>query len=408
MNILFLTVVEFDNIDEAGIYTDLLREFVRKGHKVYVVSPVERKYGKPTGLIKKNNNNCSILKVKILNIQKTNVVEKGLSTLTITSCFIRGIKKYLSDVKFDLVLYSTPPITLAGVVEDVKKRDGAKTYLLLKDIFPQNAVDIGMLTTGGLKGLLYKYFHNVEKKFYAISDKIGCMSPANAEFLLKHNPEVSPDKVEVCPNSVEPLDMRVGAEERISIRQKYQLPVDKKIFIYGGNLGKPQGIDFMLKALKSQCDNEDAFFLVVGTGTEYGKIERFVEEYKPANLRLMKGLLKEDYDKLVAACDVGMIFLDHRFTIPNFPSRLLSYMQARLPVLCCTDPNTDVGKIAEQNDFGWWCESNDVAAFGNVVQQALKADLAQMGENGWKYLLQEYTVEKGYQIIMRSVNALDG
>lgn len=406
MNVLFVTVVDFDSIDERGIYTDLLREFVKHGYKVYVVSPVERRYGQSAHVIE--NDNCTILKVRILNIQKTNVVEKGLSTLTITSCFIRGIKKYLSDVKFDLVLYSTPPITLAGVVEYVKKRDGAKTYLLLKDIFPQNAVDIGMLTTGGLKGLLYKYFRRVEKKFYAISDKIGCMSPANVDFLLKHNPEVSPDKVEVCPNSVEPLDMRVGEEDRISIRQKYQLPEDKKIFIYGGNLGKPQGIDFMLMALKSQCANEDAFFLVVGTGTEYGKIESFVDEYKPTNLRLLRGLPKEDYDKLVAACDVGMIFLDHRFTIPNFPSRLLSYMQARLPVLCCTDPNTDVGKIAEQNGFGWWCESNDIAAFGNVVQKALQADLAQMGENGWKYLLQEYTVEKGYQIIMRSVNALDG
>jgi len=399
MNIIFLTVSDIENIAQSGIYTDLLREFMRHGHRVYVVSPVERRYEKSTHVIE--NDDSTVLKVKILNIQKTNVVEKGFSTLTITSCFIRAIKKYYSDVKFDLILYSTPPITLAGVVEYVKKRDGAKTYLLLKDIFPQNAVDIGMLTTGGLKGLLYRYFRSVEKKFYAISDKIGCMSPANVEFLLKHNPEVSPDKVEVCPNSVEPLDMRVGQEERISIRQKYQLPVDKKIFIYGGNLGKPQGIDFMLKALKSQCANDESFFLVVGSGTEYGKIESFVQEYKPANIRLLRGLPKADYDKLVASCDVGMIFLDHRFTIPNFPSRLLSYMQARLPVLCCTDPNTDVGKIAEQNGFGWRCESNGVVVFDDVVQQALQADLAQMGENGWKYLLQEYTVEKSYKTIMR-------
>lgn len=141
--------------------------------------------------------------------------------------------------------------------------------------------------------------------------------------------------------------------------------------------------------------------MVETLGKEYGKIENFVKEYKPENIRLLRGLPKADYDKLVAACDVGTIFLDHRFTIPNFPSRLLSYMQARLPVLCCTDPNTDVGRIAEQNGFGWWCESNDVAAFGNVVQQALQADLQQMGENGWKYLLKEYTVEKSYKTIMR-------
>ena len=90
----------------------------------------------------------------------------------------------------------------------------------------------------------------------------------------------------------------------------------------------------------------DVFFLIVGDGTEFAKIEAYVNEDKPSNVKLMKRLPKEDYDKMVGACDVGMIFLDHRFTIPNFPSRLLSYMQAKIPVLACTDVNTDIGKIA--------------------------------------------------------------
>jgi len=37
-----------------------------------------------------------------------------------------------------------------------------------------------------------------------------------------------------------------------------------------------------------------------------------------------------------------MIFLDYRFQIPNFPSRLLSYMAAGMPVIVATDPNTDM------------------------------------------------------------------
>ena len=57
----------------------------------------------------------------------------------------------------------------------------------------------------------------------------------------------------------------------------------------------------------------------------------------------MRSLPKADYETIVASCDVGMIFLDHRFTIPNFPSRMLSYMKAKIPILAVTDPNTDVG-----------------------------------------------------------------
>ena len=66
----------------------------------------------------------------------------------------KALKKYFPDVRFDLVLYSRTPITLVGVVEYIKKRDHAKTFLLLKDIFPQNAVDLGMLQKDGLRGVL--------------------------------------------------------------------------------------------------------------------------------------------------------------------------------------------------------------------------------------------------------------
>ena len=106
----------------------------------------------------------------------------------------------------------------------------------------------------------------------------------------------------------------------------------------------------------------------------------------------------------MAACDVGMIFLDHRFTIPNFPSRLLSYLQAKLPVLCCTDPNTDIGTVCQEGGFGWQCESNDTAAFGSVVDTAIAADLPAMGDAGFAYLNEHYTAQKAYETIMKGIS----
>lgn len=400
-NILFLTLSNVSNIDEGGIYQDLLKKFVKKGHEVFVVSPTERRNQEKTHLIK--NDNSTILRVKTGNIQKTNLIEKGIATILLESQYISAIKKYLSDVKFDLILYSTPPITLAGVVQYIKKRDGAKTYLLLKDIFPQNAVDIGVMTKTGIKGLLYKYFRAKEKKLYDLSDKIGCMSQANVDFLLKHNSDVSTEKVEVCPNSIDPVDRSISTEERIAMREKYGIPLDKQVFVYGGNLGKPQGIPFLIECLKNRTNDEQSYFLIVGDGTEYGKLESYISEYRPQNVKLMKRLPKEDYDRMVAACDIGMIFLDHRFTIPNFPSRLLSYMQAKLPVLCVTDKNTDVGRIAVENGFGWWCESNDIEAFYTIVKEACCADINDIGDRAWKYLNENYTTELGYAIIVNSI-----
>ena len=399
LNLLFLTLLDFHSLNEHNIYTDLLREFQKNGHRVYVISPSERRNGKKTRIIQEKN--ASILKLRIGNTQKTNLIEKGISTLMIEPLFIGGIKKHFSDAKFDLVIYSTPPITLCNAIEFVKKRDGAKTYLLLKDIFPQNAVDIEMISKTGIKGIIYKIFRNKEKKLYRISDFIGCMSQANVNYVVKHNREVSLDKMEICPNSVEVIDMSVDEKIRKDIRNKYGIPINKKVFVYGGNLGKPQGIEFMIECLRSQENNEDAFFLIVGDGTEFHKIEAYIKNDKPKNVKLMKRLPKADYDKMVGACDVGLIFLDHRFTIPNFPSRLLSYMQAKIPVLAVTDKNTDVGSEIVNGKFGWWCESNSINSFNSKVCEITNSDLKEMGSNGYHYLITNYSVGISYEKIIK-------
>lgn len=396
MNILFLTLGNIDALEKHTIYCDLLREFIKNGHSVSTLSPGNKKQER----ISYGGIECSLAYVDLDTVRGgKNIIKKGISTIRTGSLFIRGINQFYSNVKFDLVIYTTPPITFVSTVNYVKKRDGAKTYLLLKDIFPQNAVDLGMMQKNGVKGLLYRYFRCKEKKLYTVSDYIGCMSQANVEYVLKHNPEINPEKVEICPNSVEVVDMSVDEKTRNEIRRKYDIPLDKKVFVYGGNLGKPQGIDFMIECLKSQEKNEEAYFLIVGDGTEYGKIEMYVEKDRPTNVKLMKCLPKDDYDKMVAACDVGMIFLDHRFTIPNFPSRLLSYMQAKIPVLAVTDPNTDIGKVIVDGGFGWWCESDDVDSFVALISK-IKTGKDIQGANGWNYLVSHYLSKQSYEIIV--------
>lgn len=401
MNVIFLTMSNLvAEVDTHNIYSDLMRKIRDEGHEVYIVSPRERRMNEKTRLY--DASGMHFLGVKTLNLQKTTVVEKGIGQVLVAPQFKRAIKKHLNNVKVDLILYSTPPITLMGVVEYLKKNNSqATSYLMLKDIFPQNAVDIGMMSKSGVKGFLYRHFRKQEKELYKVSDYIGCMSPANVKYIIEHNPEVNPTKVELAPNSYEKIEQTIlTEEERNTILEKYNLPVDRPIFIYGGNLGKPQGIPFLIQCLDANADREDCHFVVVGNGTEYAKIEAWNKEKLPKSVSVFKRLPKEDYDRLVLACNIGLIFLDYRFTIPNYPSRLLPYLMEKKPIIAATDPNCDTGSIAEANGYGYWCPSNDVKAFTECVDKMLKSDLAQMGEKGYQFYLNNYTVEHTYNAIM--------
>lgn len=388
------------DVNEKGIYTDLMRKFRDEGHDVYVISPCERREGLSTAVIESDG--VHTLSVKTLNLKKTNVIEKGLGQFLLEFLYQYAMQKYFKDVKFDLILYSTPPISLTRIIWNVKSHNpAAKTYLMLKDIFPQNAIDLGLLTEKGMRGLLYRYFRKKEKKMYKISDYIGCMSPANVDYILKHNPEINPEKVEICPNSFEPIQgVKIDCDAKINIRSYFQLPTNIPIFIYGGNLGKPQGIAFLLKCLEANKNRTDCHFVVIGDGTEYPKVDKWVKTENPKAVSFFHKLPKPDYDKLVSTCDIGLIFLDYRFTIPNYPSRLLSYLMSKIPIIVATDPSCDTGVLAEQNGYGIWCPSNSPEAFTQAVDRMLKSDLKQMGENGYRFYLNNYTVQHTYNAVM--------
>jgi len=326
---------------------------------------------------------------------------------------MRAIKKHFGKVKFDLITYSTPPITFTKVIEWAKRNNPkAVTYLQLKDIFPQNAVDLGMMSKTGAKGVLYRRFRKKEERLYEISDWIGCMSPANVRYVMENNPRVPAGKVEICPNSYEiPEQVRNDGGEEISgqarddVRAKYGLPEGKPIFFYGGNLGKPQGIPFLIKCLEANKDREDCHFLVVGNGFEYPKIKGWYESVRPKSVTVMQSLPKADYDQLAQSCDVGLISLDYRFTIPNYPSRLLSYLMGKKPIIACTDVNCDTGTIAEENGYGFWAASNDVEAFGKAVDKMLQSDIKAMGERGYEFFLRNYTIQNTFEAIVSKVHS---
>lgn len=403
MNILFLSLSRFDDVNVHGIYSDLMREFVKRGNEVYIASPTERRFGKKTHLI--DFPNCHILKIRTLNIQKTNIVEKGIGMLLLEYQFDRAIRRQWPDVRFDLVLYATPPITFNRVIKYVKKRCGARTYLMLKDIFPQNAVDLGMMKKGSV---IYKMFRKKEGELYAISDKIGCMSPANCEYVKKNNPEVDVDKIELCPNAVEIRDSEpLSSDVRNSILLKYGLPLDKTLFVYGGNLGKPQGIDFLLDVVKANENRKNSYILIVGGGTEFPRMETWFKQNSPRNATLLSLLPTEDYNLLARACDVGLIFLDKRFTIPNFPSRLLSYLSGSKPVLLATDNVCDMGRIAEENGFGLWSEAGNTEAFMSNMDKFTSGSIKNMGAKGHQFLLDNYTVDKVADIVEASISSVN-
>ncbi len=391
MRVLFLFQVF--SFERSTIYLDLINEMNQRGHKVTVIAGTTDK-SLPDGPFDRDG--IEVIYLKLADQFGAGKIKKGLIQLSIGPLMSDLIKTCLWERKFDVIAYPTPPITLAGVVKKCREHFKCITYLMLKDIFPQNAVDIGMMGQGGVT---YKYFKRMEKKLYEQSVKIGCMSAKNMAYLKENEPYIDEKKIEYFPNTVKINDLKMPERdgERRGVR-----------FMFGGNMGKPQGIDFLLEGIKEAAqiqELKDVTFDFIGDGSESRMIEDFIRDNKTGNLTYSHAVDRDTYERMLSDADIGIISLSERFTIPNYPSRILSYMQVAKPVLAVTDVNTDMKELVlDEACCGYWVRSGDKDGFIKELKRIVKEkdSLSEKGMQGRRYLEEHFDVRISADILERA------
>lgn len=396
MRVLYIATSFPEPVNGATIYTDLAEALHEAGHEV-TVAVSEQVRNKQTTEMKKERG-FDVLRIITGNYYDVGLVEKGITTLKIPVLMKRGITKYLGERNFDFILFEAPPVTNADLIAWAKKKFNCPAYLMLKDIFPQNAVDLGIIKR---KSLFYHFFKSKEKKLLKTADVIGCMSHANRQYILAHHSWIQSSTIEIFPNTKKINDLNnLISIEPSSMRKQLGIPEDACVFLFGGNMGKPQYIEFLSNVIVGCKDEQSMYFLFVGRGTDRTILEKTIVKQSIQNARVIENLPRKEYEQITKESDIGLIILDPRFSIPNYPSRILSYMEYAKPVIAATDHVTDLKELIEDAACGEWVWSGDVNAFINKAKEmSTSRKLQTMGENGRKYLEENFKVHRSVKIL---------
>lgn len=390
MNILFITLA-LRELTQSSMYSDLANEFVKQGHSVYPVAPTLQ--GQKTQIYQENGIN--VLRIKTMPLFKVNVIRKGIANITLSFLYKRAIKKFWKEKSIDVIVVPTPSVLFSDVVASLKKHYNAKVYLILRDIFPQNAVDLGFINK---HSIIYKYFRAKEQKFYLTADQIGCTSQGNIDFVIKHN-AVSKEKLHILNNFSKKYEVVLDP----TIKKRYKLE-NKFVIVFGGNIGIPQQFDNVLKFAIECQQFENVLLLIIGKrGTEIQKIKEITNKEIYKNVIFIDYLERDEYSNLLKVCDLGLISLNEKFTVPNTPYKLNDYFMAKLPVLASIDKGTDLGKILLDNNMGLYAYAGDVNALFEqfkILYQDENRRLT-MGENGYKFFMDNMLVENACKTIVK-------
>lgn len=394
MKILFLMLCMPPDGRGGGMYVDLAEEFARHGHVMTIMAPDINHQS----LYVSQERGVRVVRVASKETQGvSNMLKKGIALATLALYFKKGYKKYLINEHFDWIFMPTPPISLSRFASYVKKRTGAKFYIILRDIHPQSVWSIGLLHNK----LEYKFLDEQAQIGYEAADLIGCMSQRNIDFIHQQYLEMKMGKGVILYNWVQGL-----SSEKIdsTARVKYGLN-GKFVALFGGNLGKGQRIENIVFLAEHYRDCNDIVFLIIAKGVEKDHMVKIAQEKQLTNLKFVDYLPQADYLNVVRSVDLGLVSINERYEVPTCPSKAVSYMSMGIPVLAMINPNSDYGEMIENAGAGYWTVGSDkertVELFDRIYSD--KNLRKSMSEAGRRFYEQNCTVEVAYKTMMKQM-----
>ncbi|MBR7784199.1 glycosyltransferase family 4 protein [Undibacterium luofuense] len=327
---------------------DLTREFVRQGHSVLVLLPAP---GQRQPWKLEEFDGAQVLRLKAPRTKDIDYVRRTLAELVMPFVMLRNLRKSpLAKERSDAVVWYAPSIFHGPLVRALTKSSRCKSYLVIRDIFPEWAVDMGLMG----RGLPYRFFDAVARYQYSVADVIGVQTPGNQRYFDRWMGQPG-RKLEVLQNWLDK-----PAKSRCPIRVDEIALAGRKVFVYAGNMGVAQGMDILLDLAERLRSRLDVGFLFVGRGSDSARLKAVAQSRQLENVVFFDEIYPDEIPDLYAQCDAGIVALDPRHKSHNIPGKFLTYMQSGLPVLANINAGNDLAQLIRDERVGQVCETNQV------------------------------------------------
>lgn len=340
---------------------DLANGFVQRGHKLTVILP-GRSQVEPW--IREYVQGVEVVRLRALQTKNVSYVRRTLAEFAMPHLMLWNIKKSpLAGRGWDGIIWYSPSIFHGPLVSFLKRSSGCKSYLIIRDIFPEWAVDMGLMG----RGLPYLFFKAVARYQYAVADTIGVQSSGNKVYFERWQRVRRGRRLEELKNW-----LGKQSNLRCSIRIEETRLAGRKVFVYAGNMGVAQGLDKLLELATVLSGRRDIGFLFVGRGSEATRLKLLAEKRHLNNVIFFDEIDPDEIPDLYAQCHVGVVALDPRHKTHNIPGKFLTYMQSGLPVLATINRGNDLASIIRDNQVGEVCDSDKLEELRQKAEKLME------------------------------------
>jgi glycosyltransferase involved in cell wall biosynthesis len=338
---------------------DLSREFLNQGYQLTVIVPSSEVNGTYSLDIKDGVN---VLRLKAPKSRDTSYIRRTISEFITPYLMMWNLSKSpLHHVEWDGIVWYSPSIFLTPFVKALKSKNNCRTYLIVRDIFPEWAVNLGLMK----RGPAYWFFKLVEYSQYKVANIIGVQTDGNLRYFEKIANRFSCD-IEVLQNWLAEPELGVCSIDVTSTSLS-----GRKILVYAGNMGVAQDLQIFVDLANKYKQRSDIGFLFVGRGSEKIYLEKKSKKLGLSNILFFNEINSSEIPGLYKQCHVGIISLDRRHLTHNIPGKFLTYMAAGLPVLALLNKDNDLIDIIQKNDVGFATSDYSVEKLDSLLSKLI-------------------------------------
>lgn len=349
---------------------------VLTGYPSYNVSDLAPQYRRGVRLDEEIDG-VALRRVRIPQLPRANKIARGLQH------FIFGLwlgAMVVTGPRADVILVFSPPLPLPWLTALAGRMRRMPVVANIQDLFPLEAVELGMLTNR----VLIRLFEAMERQVHRTVTAVTVHSPGNRRHVIERGGRE--ERVHVVYNWVDADRIRPRERNNGFARQH---GLDGRFVVsYAGTMGWAQDMGSVVDAASRLRDEKEILFLLVGDGVQK---ERELARSRDLGLENIVWLPMQPwavYPDVLAASDASLINLHPELHTPVVPSKLLSIMASARPVIASLPQESDARRILAEAGAGLCVPAGDAEALAAAIRQLhARPSLAQeMGQRGRAYV----------------------
>jgi glycosyltransferase involved in cell wall biosynthesis len=301
--------------------------------------------------------------------------------------------------RFDVVYVYHPPITVGAAAALFGLINRRPFVVDIQDLWPDSVAASGMFGTGAISNVLDGICNFVYRRAAAIVTQ----SHGFEAKLIERG--VPPAKLTTIYNWADEALTRPSGHCDAAVL----VPRGRFNVVYGGNIGRAQALDAVVRAAKLAMDRSPGIQLtLIGNGVERDNLRRLVTEIGAHNVKIAPGVPKSEIADILAAADVLLVHLadDPLFEI-TIPSKIQFYLAMGKPILI--GMKGEAAKLVSSAGAGVTVPPEDIEAIARAMielSQQPAENLRAMGEKGKSFYERRLSVSAAIEATIRVIDSV--